>query len=105
MNTNEYSATDLAQDQLAIRYGLNQGMVSAILRRYDVPITGHYMCPTTKCTKRLYNEKEAVYAFERYYHDRADELRRKAQELDDIGHAFVEQYERHYTLERSVKWE
>ena len=100
MNTNLLSETNLlSQDQLAGRYGIDQGTVSAVLRRYDVPISGHYLCPITHHSKRLYDEKEAVYAFKQYYRDKAEGLRQKARAFDDIAEAFVTAYEKNYLLD------
>ena len=100
MNMSKHSETNLlSQDQLANRYGLEQGTVSAILRRYDVLPCGHYICPITHRTKRQYDEKEAVYAFKQYYRDKADGLRDKARAFDDIAEAFVAAYEKNYLLD------
>ena len=92
----------LTQDQIAWRYNIDQGTVSAVLRRYDVPISGRVVNEDTHHVKRLYEEKDAVYALKQYYRDRADGYRQKARGFDDKAEWFVAEFERNYLKDRLI---
>lgn len=91
---------NLTQAELANKYEIGQGTVSIVLRLYNVPSTGYVPSTTSNRAKRVYSEKEAVYAFRAYFRNKAEDLRKKAREIEDRSDKFIFDYERNYVTER-----
>ena len=84
----------LSQEQLANKYGLSQGLVSIILREYNVPVAGRMLFKGSKKPRNVYEDVLAMTAFRDYFRKKADDLRAEANEYINRSLSFRETYER-----------
>ena len=89
---------NLTQEELANKYKIGQGTVSACLRAYNVPVVGLTSPDGQSRPRKLYDEKEAIEAFKRHYRDLANEAREKTRALDDKAFSFRLIYEKSVLL-------
>ena len=94
---------NLTQYELAKKYDIPQAYVSICLSRSNVLPAGFMRKEGHSRPFKAYDENKAIEAFKTYFREKAEEMRKKARELDDKAESFRTIYEKVYLVEHLEK--